>query len=65
MIEAQLLPLFYGDPPNRYSAWYPDEDMQKALKELPELAVTFPMNMQYSEALQRIVRLLLRPLDLT
>lgn len=65
MIEAQLLPLLYGDPPNRYSAWYPDEDMQKALKELPELAVTFPMNMQYSEALQRIVRLLLRPLDLT
>ncbi len=67
--EAQLQPLFYVSGAKRYPAWYPNEEMQKALKELSgasaEPKFETPLKMQYSEALDRIVQSFVSPFDLS
>ena len=69
MAEVQLLPIIYGQGENRASAWYPTNEIQKALKELSVISagqeVPYPAPLQYSEALDKVVKSFLSPIDLS
>jgi hypothetical protein len=67
MVEAQLVSLFYGQGPTRSPAWYPNPEIQKALKDLSAASAgpTFESKTQYLDALEQIMQSLLSPFDLS